>query len=165
MDCRAVARHDSGNWTIRPLPLSSSAEISVQLCQCIVPCIGACTTSTATACCKFLPVHQPHYSSLGREELRARRRECRRDKNKSVPVFALLAGPFISVYLFHSLGIPGLLEHDGHCGWGWCAPTTFGWVFLGMFWLGLAWLLAAGIAAVTRRRDQPAPPDHPGPAA
>ena len=26
--------------------------------------------------------------------------------------------PFLSVYLFHTLGIPGLLQHGGSCGWG-----------------------------------------------
>jgi hypothetical protein len=34
--------------------------------------------------------------------------------------------PFISVYAIHSLGIPGLLQHDGACGWGWCAPWRHG---------------------------------------
>ena len=54
--------------------------------------------------------------------------------------------PFISIYLFHSLGIPGLLEHGGYCGWGWCAPTAFGWGFLILFWVGVTWLIAWAIA-------------------
>jgi hypothetical protein len=57
----------------------------------------------------------------------------------------------LSIYVFHRLGIPGLLEHDGACGWGWCAPTVFGWIFLALFWLGVAWLLAWGIASLLAR--------------
>jgi len=59
--------------------------------------------------------------------------------------------PLLSVYLFHKLGIPGLLEHNGACGWGMCAPTPFGWVFLAVFWLGIAWLAAWGLARLTAR--------------
>lgn len=67
------------------------------------------------------------------------------------PVGLLVAIPFLSVYLFHRIGIPFLLEHNGACGWGWCAPTIFGWVFICVFWLIIAWLLAAFIAGSTRR--------------
>ena len=38
------------------------------------------------------------------------------------PIGLVLVMPFLSVYLFHKLGVPGLLEHNGLCGWGWCAP-------------------------------------------
>lgn len=68
------------------------------------------------------------------------------------PFGLFLAAPLLSVYLFHKLGIPGLLEHDGLCGWGWCSPTVFGWVFVATIWLTAAWLLAGGIAALTSRR-------------
>ncbi len=74
------------------------------------------------------------------------------------PLGLLLAGPYLCIYLFHGLGIPGLLQHDGHCGWGWCAPTSFGWFFLGAFWGAVVWLMAAGIAAISRLRQQSAPP-------
>lgn len=67
------------------------------------------------------------------------------------PAGWLVLVPGLSVYVFHRLGIPGLLEHDGLCGWGWCAPTPFGWVFLVVFWLVAAWLVAWAIAALTRR--------------
>ena len=60
--------------------------------------------------------------------------------------------PFLSIYLFHELGIPGLLQHGGRCGWGWCSPTAWGWVFLALFWLGVAWVLAWGLARLTARR-------------
>lgn len=59
--------------------------------------------------------------------------------------------PFMSVYVFHKLGIPGLLEHDGKCGWGLCEPTPFGWGFLVAFWLLALWLVAWGLARLTRR--------------
>lgn len=65
----------------------------------------------------------------------------------------LVLVPFLSVYLFHRIGIPGLLEHDGMCGWGWCSPTPLGWAFLAVFWLAAAWLAAWGIARLTLRRD------------
>jgi hypothetical protein len=32
--------------------------------------------------------------------------------------------PLLSIYLFHTLGIPGLLQHAGACGWGMCSPTA-----------------------------------------
>jgi hypothetical protein len=59
--------------------------------------------------------------------------------------------PVLSIYLFHKIGIPGLLEHNGLCGWGWCSPTPLGYVFLLAFWLGFALLVAWGIAALTLR--------------
>jgi hypothetical protein len=64
----------------------------------------------------------------------------------------LLLVPFLSIYLFHRLGVPGLLEHDGYCGWGWCSPTPFGWTFLALFWAAVAWLVAWGIARLTTGR-------------
>jgi hypothetical protein len=54
--------------------------------------------------------------------------------------------PYLSIYIFHRIGIPGLLEHNGLCGWGWCAPTKFGWAFLVTFWIGIAWIVALGLA-------------------
>ena len=59
--------------------------------------------------------------------------------------------PFLSIYLFHRLGIPGLLEHNGACGWGWCSPTASGWVFLAVFWIAVAWLMAWALARLTAR--------------
>ncbi len=67
------------------------------------------------------------------------------------PVGLFLRAPFLSVYVFHKAGVPGLLEHNGLCGWGWCAPTPFGWIFLGIFWLGAAWLTAWCIASLSSR--------------
>src|SRR5688572_10016019 len=67
------------------------------------------------------------------------------------PAGLLVLVPGLSIYLFHKVGIPGLLEHNGLCGWGWCAPTTFGWVFLVAFWLLVVLLIAWGIAALTLR--------------
>jgi hypothetical protein len=69
--------------------------------------------------------------------------------------FGLVAAfPVLSIYLFNMLGIPGLLENGGACGWGWCPPTLFGWIFMATVWLLLAWVVAwrIGLAlpAVTR---------------
>lgn len=63
----------------------------------------------------------------------------------------VLIVPLISIYVFHKLGIPGLLEHNGACGWGWCAPTVFGWAFLALFWIGVTWLIAWGLARLIAR--------------
>jgi hypothetical protein len=66
--------------------------------------------------------------------------------------FGLIAAiPILSVYLFHSLGIPFLLQNNGACGWGWCAPTVFGWVFTIVFWLLMAWLAAFAFGRLSRR--------------
>jgi hypothetical protein len=50
--------------------------------------------------------------------------------------------PIMSIYVFDGVGIPGLLLHDGACGWGRCAPTAFGWFFIISFWLVMLWLFA-----------------------
>ena len=65
--------------------------------------------------------------------------------------------PYLSIYIFHKLGIPGLLEHNGACGWGWCSLTTFGWAFLVLCWLGVAWLIAWGLARLSARSRADAP--------
>jgi hypothetical protein len=69
----------------------------------------------------------------------------------------LVMVPFLSIYIFHKLGIPGLLEHDGACGWGWCTPTVFGWAFLGLFCIGVALLIAWGLARLTARSREGTP--------
>lgn len=67
------------------------------------------------------------------------------------PAGLLLLVPYLSVHLFHKLGIPGLLEHNGLCGWGWCSPTVFGVIFMIVFWVMLAWALAWGVAVLLSR--------------
>ena len=67
------------------------------------------------------------------------------------PAGLFLLVPGLSIYVFHKAGVPGLLEHNGLCGWGWCAPTPFGWVFLVLFWLAVAWLVAWAIASLSSR--------------
>jgi hypothetical protein len=64
------------------------------------------------------------------------------------PLGVVAAVPYLSIYLFHGIGVPGLLQNNGACGWGWCAPTPCGWAFLCLVWLGIAWLIAWGIASV-----------------
>ncbi len=58
------------------------------------------------------------------------------------PIGVLVYVPYLSVYLFDWLGVPWLLVDGGTCGWGWCAPSWFGWVFVAAAWAGLAWLAA-----------------------
>lgn len=74
-------------------------------------------------------------------------------KYLDTPVGLLVAIPYLSVYLFHGIGISFLLEHDGACGWSWCAPTVFGYVFIMVFWLLMAWLLAGFIVNLTDRHE------------
>ncbi len=66
------------------------------------------------------------------------------------PLGIVVAVPYLSVYLFHGLGVPGLLQNNGACGWGWCALTPFGWAFLCIVWLTVLWLMAWLIAKVFR---------------
>jgi hypothetical protein len=67
------------------------------------------------------------------------------------PAGYLLLVPYFSIAVFHKLGVPGLLEHDGLCGWGWCSPTVFGWIFAVALWLLLAWLCAWMLATLSWR--------------
>ena len=65
----------------------------------------------------------------------------------------LVAAPFLAVYLFSNMGIPGLLEHGGRCGWGWCEPTLFGYLFLVLFWFGCIVLFAMFWSRIKRSED------------
>jgi hypothetical protein len=65
------------------------------------------------------------------------------------PAGVLLLLPMLSIYLFHSLGVPGLLQNNGLCGWGWCPPTGFGWAFLVAVWLLIGWCISWGLAGLT----------------
>jgi len=60
--------------------------------------------------------------------------------------------PFFSAFLFHKAGVPGVLEHAGHCGWGWCSPTPLGWALVAFLWLAAYALLAWLIARFSSRR-------------
>jgi hypothetical protein len=55
----------------------------------------------------------------------------------------------IPVYILNGIGIPGLLQNNGYCGWGWCGPTVFGYVVLAAFWTVVAWLVAWLISNLT----------------
>ena len=63
----------------------------------------------------------------------------------------LLLVAFLTPHFFHSLGVPGLLEHGGHCGWGWCSPSPLGWTLMAAVWLAIAWLAAWGLARLGRK--------------
>ncbi|HEX5737596.1 MAG TPA: hypothetical protein VFY22_03740 [Hydrogenophaga sp.] len=80
------------------------------------------------------------------------------------PIGVLIYVPYLSVYLFDWLGVPWLLVNGGVCGWGWCAPSWFGWLFVGAVWAGLAWLAAWalnwGAARLARMRSERLPADE-----
>lgn len=70
------------------------------------------------------------------------------------PLGWIAFAPFLVVYALHALGVPGMLQNDGACGWGWCAPTALGWLAAGAVCLLALWLLAMLIAsAISRGRD------------
>jgi hypothetical protein len=39
------------------------------------------------------------------------------------------------------MGIQGLLEHNGLCGWGLCGPTLLGWFSVVIFWASIIWFI------------------------
>ena len=68
------------------------------------------------------------------------------------PVGLLAFLPFLGVYLLSMAGVPWLLANLGVCGWGWCAPSVFGWLVLAVLWLALMWALAGFLAWLLGRR-------------
>ena len=67
------------------------------------------------------------------------------------PAGYLVLATILAVHFFHSLGIPGLLEQGGACGWFPCGPTPLGWMFLVVFWLAAFWLIAWAAARLSFR--------------
>jgi len=69
--------------------------------------------------------------------------------------YLVLAG-YISTLIAHQVGVPGVLEHNGLCGWGMCSPTPIGWVVAVGFWLCalalLSWAVAWLLTRYTRVR-------------
>jgi hypothetical protein len=59
--------------------------------------------------------------------------------------------PYLTVLFLNMIGVPHVLADGGLCGWGWCAPTVFGWVLSYSFWLVLIWLISLGLAKLTTR--------------
>ena len=68
------------------------------------------------------------------------------------PVGLLALVPFLGVYLLSMAGVPWLLANHGVCGWGWCAPSVFGWLVLAVLWLALMWGLAGALVWLGARR-------------
>lgn len=60
------------------------------------------------------------------------------------PLYAILGfAHLIPIAVLSRLGIPGLLDNNGHnCGWGWCGPTILGYLVTIVLWTQAAWLLA-----------------------
>lgn len=72
------------------------------------------------------------------------------------PIGLVFLLPFLIAYAAHALGMPGVLQHNGACGWGWCAPTLPGWMLAAAIWLLLTWGMARLLVSLfSRRRDQP----------
>ena len=67
----------------------------------------------------------------------------------AAPYAVLWLAQAIPVYILNGIGIPGLLQNNGLCGWGWCAPTVFGYVVLAIFWVVVTWLSAWFISNLT----------------
>jgi len=67
------------------------------------------------------------------------------------PFGIVISVPVLAVYIFHHLGMPGLLEQNGACGWGWCAPTPLGWIFIACFWLMVVGLVASFISRLKNK--------------
>jgi hypothetical protein len=69
-----------------------------------------------------------------------------------------ILGLLTATYFFSALGVPGLLQHGGHCGWAWCNPTPLGWLFLAVMVLLVLWVVAWMLARVIDAlRTSPAP--------
>jgi hypothetical protein len=73
--------------------------------------------------------------------------------------------PPFSIYVLEHFGVPGLTDRRD-CNWMWCKPTVLGIILTTAVWLGIAWLVALGIARLSRSLRRPprgrsAPP--PGP--
>lgn len=70
------------------------------------------------------------------------------------PIGLVLVLPYFTVYILSGVGVPGLLQHNGACGWGWCAPSHLGWAAIAAAWLAgvlaTAWLLSRLIAGVSK---------------
>jgi hypothetical protein len=67
------------------------------------------------------------------------------------PVGLVLIMPFFAAYIAHAAGVPGMLEHGGACGWGWCAPTRAGWAVILATWFLAYWAIASVIGRACRR--------------
>ncbi len=75
------------------------------------------------------------------------------DKYLNTDILRFVTFPFFFVYIFSNIGIPGLLENNGHCGWGLCEPTFFGWSFIFVFWLFILWLVSWGLSKFIKKNN------------
>ena len=63
----------------------------------------------------------------------------------------LLAAPYFLLLILSGLGLPGLLQNNGACGWGWCGPSALGYVVMIVAGLAALYGLAALIARIRAR--------------
>lgn len=59
--------------------------------------------------------------------------------------------PFMLAHLLHKARVPGMLEHGGLCGWGWCEPTLLGWIAAVALMALVLWPVAAALSWLWRR--------------
>ena len=61
-------------------------------------------------------------------------------KVSSSPFGIVLLPLIFLAYVFHNLGIPGVLQNNGVCGWGWCMPTIAGYLLGSILLVPLLWV-------------------------
>lgn len=66
--------------------------------------------------------------------------------------------PVYVLALLLSTFMPGMLQNNGMCGHGWCAPSVFGWVFAGVVSIAIVWgfifVVDLFVSAVKARRSR-----------
>ena len=70
------------------------------------------------------------------------------------PIGIVVVSPYFVPYILHALGVPGLLENNGACGWGWCPLTPAGWCAAIGVWILGAWFLGLIVKLVLFGRSK-----------
>lgn len=70
------------------------------------------------------------------------------------PAGMVVLMPFFLAHLLRGAGVPGLIENEGMCGWGWCSPTALGWAVSALICVLAAWALAAVLVRAWSRVRQ-----------
>jgi hypothetical protein len=71
------------------------------------------------------------------------------------PARLLVLPAYAIAHALHALGLPGVLESGGLCGWGWCAPTPVGWILAGLVLLAALVLVVVAGGRLLARRPRP----------
>lgn len=67
------------------------------------------------------------------------------------PLGLIAVLPMLIVYVFDRAGVPGLLSASS-CRWGWCEPSTLGWVVMLLAAAAMIVLLAMAVSAFQQTR-------------